>query len=96
MKDGYLEIDLDVKRDGAIEKLLAADIIDWANIGRVALLSEYILMCTSRVKSFDEAHGNCLSYQILASATDHHDSSIGFSRGIGDRSRECFFLLEKS
>ena len=68
--------------DGNVMKLV--------NLGRIALVSTYMLTASSgrHLEDISHAHIVSLRYKLITSAKDTDDLSIGFDRDRGRRQRE--------
>ena len=90
MLNGYLDLTFDVLHAATNNRYVDNNDIRLVNLGPIAMFSNYKLT-TSSGKHFEDishAHIVSLLYQLITSARDADDLSIGFDRDRGGRQRE--------
>ena len=91
LKYKYLETDFSVTHKvGAHGGFANGDHIGLVNLGSIAFFIKYRLTSSSgkEIKETDNAHIICLMYNILSSAKDNDDLSVGFHGSTEARERE--------
>ena len=90
MKISYLELQFDVKLEGAGNVYGDGSQSKLVFKGPIALFSSYSLTSSNgkELEDFENAHIACVMYKSIESSKDSDDLSIGFHRNIETRKRK--------
>ena len=86
----YLELNFEVLQAATNNRYVDANDIRLANLGPIALFSNYKLttLSSKHLEEISHAHIVSLRYKLLTSSKDSDDLSIGFDRNRGRRKNE--------
>ena len=90
MLNSYLDLNFDVLRADNNNRYVDDNNIRLANLGPIALFSNFKLTTSSgkHLEDINHAHIVSLMYKLITTAKDAHDLSIGFDRDRNRRQRE--------